>query len=288
MAGDGVALLALGIVAASILRGMHLPLGLWPRGPWRSQFPTTVLVGAAVVFGALVVVFAPEAPLRAQLDSALFVTVVVGVLAWGGAWAMVRQRSYVPWYGLAVGLALVPFVVAVLAAVAGEGQVCLVVVRSVEQGTPCEAPALPTLVFLTAVLSPALLVTFEIAFRRLLMGQPDHAGLVLVFVAALVHAGWLALVAPTTPAIGVPWWVGGGVAVGAGSLYALSRSLLVSSIYSAVAFASYEALSRAAPMIPGTVGEPVDGWAFRSAAVFVTLGLGAVVVRRCGVLTGTR
>jgi hypothetical protein len=289
VAGDTIAVLALGIIAASILRGMHLPLGLWPAGPWRSHFSNTAMVGVALAFGGCVVAFAPSETLGGQLDPAMFITVVVGVIAWGIAWAMVRQHPYRWWYGIAVGLGLVPLLVGLLGtALPGGTPLCLVVVAPVEQGTACEAPALQTLVFLIAVVSPMALVTLEIAFRRLLIGQPHQAGLLLVLAAAAVHAGWLALVAPGTPAIGIPWWIGGGVAVGAGALFSLSRSVLVSSVYTGVALASYEALVRATPVIPGTDGAPVEGWPYRSAALLVAILLAALVQRRCGVLTGIR
>ena len=207
VAGETIAVLCLGLIAASILRGMHLPLGLWPAGPWRSRFSNTAVVGVALVFGAGVVLSSPSETLGAQLDPAMFITVVGGVIAWGVAWAMVRQRPYLWWYGTAVGVALVPFLVAVLdGALAAGPPICLVVAAPVDQGTPCEAPALRTLVFLVAVVSPAALVTLEMAFRRLLIGQPDQAGLVLVLAAAAVHGGWLAFVAPSTLAIGLSWW----------------------------------------------------------------------------------
>ena len=288
VAGDTIAVLGLGIIAASILRGMHLPLGLWPAGPWRSRFSNSAVVGVALVVGVCFVVFAPPKTLGAQLDPALFVSVVAGVIAWGVAWAMVRQHRYRWWYGIAVALGLVPFLVAVFGATLTGAPLCLVAVTPVDQGTPCEAAALQTLVFLIAVVSPLALVTLEIAFRRLLIGQPDQSGLLLVLVAAVVHAGWLALVAPATPAIGVPWWIGAVVAVGAGALFSLSRSVLVSSVYSGVALASYEALVRATPIIPGTASEPVEGWPYRSAAVLVAIILATLVQRRCGVLTGVR
>ena len=92
--GDSIALLSLCIVTVSILRGMHLPLGLWPEGPWRSQFSKSVVVAVAVFFGICFVLFDPSSEALVEgIDKGVLVLAVIGVVAWGFSWAFVRQAG---------------------------------------------------------------------------------------------------------------------------------------------------------------------------------------------------
>ncbi len=288
--GDSIALVSLGIVTVSILQGMHLPLGLWPEGPWRPRFSKSVVVAVAVAFGLCFVVFDPGSDaLFENIDTGVFVLVVLGVVGWGFSWAFVRQRSFAPWYAIGIAVALVPLVGGLVGLALRTGEpahLCLWAVREGTDGSVCGAPALRTFGFMTAVCAASSLVTLELTFRRLLIGEPGRAGLVLVVAAAIPYGLWILLVAPNMPGLDAPVWLGIIGAMVAGSLYALSRSLLVSALYSGAVFAGYEALVRAVP--EGADGTIVLGWEFAALHALAAVALMAWVHQRRGMLTGLR
>ena len=288
--GDSIALLSLGIVAVSILRGMHLPLGLWPEGPWRQQYSKSVVIAVAVAFGLCFVAFDPgSADLLDSIDAGVFVLVVLGVVGWGFSWAFVKQRSYAPWYALGIALAVVPLIgglVGLALRADGPLQACIWVVSDGSDGNACEVPAWRTFGFMTAIGAASSLVTLELTFRRLLIGSPERAGLALVVAAAVPYVLWLVLVAPNMPGLDAPVWLGIIGAVTAGSLFALSKSLLVSALYSGAVFAGYEALMRAVP--EGVDGTIVLGWEFAALHAVGAVTLLAWVQVRRGMLAGLR
>lgn len=290
--GDAIAPLSLGIVAGFILRGMHLPLGLWPNGPWRKEFSTTMLVVVALVFGALVVATRPSrsAELTALLTPGMIVVVVGGVLAWGFALAFVQQRSFLEWYVVVAVAGLAPWLVAVAGLTIGGGEgttYCLLSTRGGPEAAGCGISAVDALVFLTVIGVAAGLVTSELAFRRLIIGHPDHAGLVLVLASAAVALLWWLAVAPGLSGVTAPWWLVALGAVGAGSVYVLSGTLLVASVYTAVVMAGHASLVHATPLSAGG-GAPALGWEFVAAHVIAVGVLGYVVWRRKGLLRGIR
>ncbi|NIO14263.1 MAG: hypothetical protein GTO31_10355, partial [Xanthomonadales bacterium] len=179
--GESVALVSLPIVAAFMLRGMHLPLHLWPPGPWRPSFSTSLVVTVALVFGVAIVASDPlEAEtLRARLDPGRYALVVSGVVAWGFSWAFVRQHHFARWYGLAVAAALVPLLVggAALAMREDWSALCVWTTGGGAPASACDTGGLRALGYLAAVETAAALVTVELAFRRVLIGQPGRAGL---------------------------------------------------------------------------------------------------------------
>jgi hypothetical protein len=287
VAGPGIAVLSLGVVSGSILLGMHVPVGLWPNGPWRARFSSSVIVIVALVFAAFFVLFDPGESLGDAYDPAMLLTTVIGVVAWGLAFTMVRQRPYIPWFAVAIGAALIPAAATVVrtALLDAPARLCLLTAVPVVDGTSCEAPAFQTFGFLVAAIAPAALLTVELTFRRLLIGQPERAGLLLVVIAAAAYGVWLALVAPVAPGIAMPWWLGAAAAVGAGALFVLSGSLLVSAVYTATTFAAYEALVRATP--GGTaLPELAQRWEYGTAIVLIGAVLAGIVYRRHGTLAG--
>lgn len=287
--GNSVGLLSLGIVAAFILRGMHLPLDLWPPGPWRREFLTAIVVGVAALFGVSLALPRPGgvAELVVLLDRGVVVMVTAGAVAWGFGWAFVRQRAYLGWYVVGAVAAVVPFVVGVLALRMSERVLPFEVV-------PWDVVA-RVVVFAAAAGAAATLVTEELAFRRLLIGEPGRAGLVLVVVASAVAAVWhLVMRTALNPGDGGVWL---GVAVGAfivGAVYVLSQSLLVSALCNAFTFAGMYALTLIDPVMPGTsgAGDGLTGGmsgivlaavVAEAAVAAVLLGL---VAKRNGVLGG--
>lgn len=290
--GDAIAPLSLGIVAGFILRGMHLPLGLWPNGPWRKEFSTVMLLVVALVFGALIVATRPSRSpeLTGLLTPGMFVVVVAGVLAWGIALAYVQQRSVLEWYVVAAVAGLAPWLVAVAGLMVGGGgdaTFCLLSTQGGPEAAGCSTTAVDALVFLTVIGVAAGLVTFELAFRRLLIGHPDHAGLVLVLASAAVALLWWLAVAPSLSEVTAPWWLVMLAAIGAGSVYVLSGTLLVASVYTAVVMAGHASLIHAAPL-PADGATPVLGWEFLAVHLIAVGVLGYGVWRRRGLLRGIR
>jgi hypothetical protein len=288
--GDSIALLSLGIVAVSILQGMHLPLGLWPEGPWRRRYSKSVVVAVAVAFGLCFVVFDPaSAALHDSIDAGVFILVVLGVVGWGFSWAFVEQRSYAPWYAIGIAVALLPLIgglVGLALRTDGPARLCVWAVSEGADGRACDAPVWRTFGFMTAICAASSLVTLELTFRRMLIGTPARAGLALVVAAAVPYGLWSLLVTPNMPGLDAPVWLGIVGAVTAGSLYALSGSLLVSALYSGAVFAGYEALVRAAP--EGMDGTIVLGWEFAAFHTVAAVALLAWLQVRRGMLAGLR
>jgi hypothetical protein len=249
------------------------------------------VAAVALVFGLLIVAArpGPSSEVSRWLERGNALVVVVGVAAWGFGWAFVRQRTYLPWYGVAAGAALVPWLLALAGLLLRRGgdAVCLLRTGSAA-GTPaCDASAVGALVFLSAMGAAAALVTTELAFRRLLIGHPDRAGLALIVGAAAVATGWWLLVASGSQMFAAAWWLAGLSALGAGCLYVLSGSLLVSGLYYAVVIAGSDALRYATPV---TEGAPVGigGWEFGVAHLVAVITLVFLVARQKGVLRGLR
>lgn len=279
-----MALVSLGVIAASILRGMHLRLGLWPEGPWRDRFSTLTLVLVGIAFAIAFALTGPAPPdIARQVDAGTYVTVAVGVVAFGAAWAVVRQRPFVPWFAIALGAGLLPPLAVVLAAAAGiHGEpMCLVV--PMVGGSACRASLVHAFGFLTALGAAVGLVTTELAFRRLLVGRPAVAGLVVVILAAGAQAAWTALVGVRIGSVPMPWWLAGASAIAAGGVYVLSGALLTSALLSASVAAGYAGVVLADPAPTQAAGA-----VFAIALGVVSVALAAAVWRRRGLLTGLR
>lgn len=259
--GESVGLVSLGVLAGFILRGMHLPLGLWSEGPWRDAFslPAALITGG--VFGGLVLVArigGAAAPV-AGLDAGAQLAAVGGVAGWGLAVAFVRQQPFLRWYGVALAAALAPV---------GTGVI----------GGSVPTPAthgIAAFVALLSVFAASSLITIELGFRRLLIGRSARPGLAVVAAAAAAWVLWAELVGagPHHGTLELAL-----VGLVAGSLYALSGSLLVSALYSGMVSAAHAAL---------VVPSPESGWSapevLAAHGVIVVL-LGGVVWRRHGVV----
>ena len=291
--GDSIGLVSLGVVAIFILRGMRLPVGLWPDGPWRMRFSVPAVVGAAAVLAACILLFNPTGSdgLRARLDLGTSVAVVLGSVAWGFALALVRQRSFLGWYALAAGLALVPLLWSLIVANIGGGDegFCLFSTQlgsggSTEAGARCDAAAAPSLLFLLAIGVTSRLVTEEVAFRRLLIGGPGRVGLVSVVGAGVVALGWYGVLAWSSAEGSGTVLVGGLGALTAGGLYVLSGSLLVSAVHSATFAAGYSALSVARPLSAEPAGQIAAGPSLWVPALIIGVVLSALVARRNGLI----
>lgn len=289
--GPSVALIGLTVVAVSLLRGMHLPLGLWPAGPWRDAVSGRVMVGVGLVVALLIVIADPAVPeIVDRIDPGMFVAVIAGTVVWGLSWAIVSQRAYVGWYGLATMFAVLPLLAGVveLAATRGNLELCILTASpSVEAG--CPVSGIRTFGFMLPVYVATLLITVELAFRRLLVGNPKKAGLALVIVAALLYGGWVAVVARDLQAVPHTWWMGILGAVGAGSLYVLSKSLQVSCWFTALLLAGQAGLTASIPhAMEGGDPEPATLLTYGVVLGGVVLLLAILVVRRRGFTTGLR
>lgn len=269
-----------GVVAAFALRGMHLPLGLWPEGPMRTVFRPGWVIGTSGVFAVLVLLAHPATspPLASWFDRGAYALVVIGVVGWGFAVAFVEQRPFAAWFIAAGVAALVP---AAAALFAGAGtQACWFATDASQ--VPCVAGVVQAAAFTGAVITAAAFVTSELAFRRLLLGRAAGAGLILVLASAVVAALWQVVLDPSAvDGMRLAWWAGGGLA--AGSLYARSGSLVVSSLYMGL-LAAGDAAVRYGTSVPDQ-GHDTPMLSVHLAAALV---LAALVVRRNGVFAGLR
>ena len=288
--GDSIGILCLGVISVFILRGMHLPLSIWPFGPWRKSFQVVAVIAVAVVVAGLVLLSGMNQPpvLAGSIDPGMAVLVVTGALFWGFAYGFVKQRSFLPWYLIAVIIAILPYLVNVLLSIGGEGSgvtLCIWTRQSaaVEAKTTCQAAMLPTLMFLVAVGATSTLVTEELAFRRLLIGQPQKAGLLAVLGAAVVAAGWYAVLGLMDVGFPAPLVLGSVGALNAGCIYVLSQSLLVSALYGGAFMASYWALTLSS-LDPGAQLGPQVPFSVWLTALAIGIGLAAIVAKQNGLL----
>lgn len=281
LAGESLAILMLGVVTASSLRGMHVPLGLWPDGPWRARFSVSVVVGVAVVFASVMVLADPGTPaLLDWIDRGAFFLVAAGVVVWGFACAFVRQRPVALWYGVATAAGAVPLLAGVVESAGTSAGLCLLTADPVRG---CSGGALRVLGFLLPVYAAVSLVTIDVTFRRLLVGWPDRADAVLVTGSALLFGLWVAVVGVDVPLVAIPWWVGALGAATAGALYALSGSLLVASYFTGLLFAVHMALRVVRPGGELNV-VAVSGWGYAAALAGVAVVTVGMLVRRRGLL----
>ena len=287
--GSSVGVLGLGVVAASIIRGLGVKLGLWPDAERRERFLPWVVVAVAAGFAVPLALSRPTSSLELlqAVDRGVWLLVVAGVVAWGFSVALVYQRRYLLWFAVAAGAAVLPYLVAL---VAGEAaQVCLLSAGSEGSELFCDISLLRGGFFLASIHTAGALVTYELGFRRLLIGAADGAGLVIVLGAATVAMGWMALIGPAIPGLHGYGWIFGLGAVCAGSLYVLSQSLLVSALYTGLVPALHLGLLHARDIVGETTGTAL---AFGGLVTWLHLGvaaaLSAVVVRRNGVLGGLR
>jgi hypothetical protein len=289
--GESLGLLCLGVISVFTLRGMHLPLSVWPDGPWRHHFSVIAVIGVAIAFAVLILIAGPNQPqeLTARLDRGMIALVVIGAVFWGFAFGFVKQSPFLPWYIAAVFIALLPSIVSLVfgggAAPTG-GSMCVWNAGEIGQNGStevCRTAVLPSLLFLVPVGAAAKLVTEELAFRRVLIGQPGSAGLAQVVCSSVVAAVWFALLTWMDVSGSDSVVLGGLGALTAGCLYALSGSLLVSALYSAVFSASYWSLrlSHTESITDAGRAVPASLWA---SAVAVGAVVAVLLVRRNGLL----
>ncbi len=274
--GSSIGIAVLGVVSASSLRGMHLPLGLWLDGPWRERFSVGMVVVVALVFGGVMVLADPQAPhVLSLIDPGAFALVLVGVIGWGFTWSIAVQRGYVGWYAIATVAGIAPFFTGVLTqGLTVPGGLCLV---AIDRTVGCQGSAMRVLGFLAPTYAAIALVTIELTFRRLLVGTPRNASTLVVVGSALLFTLWTAMVGPDAPLVAVPWWLALAGALTAGCLYALGGSLLVSSLYTGLLYGGYMAMLAGQPSGHGVVGAPY----LVMVAVLAT-GLTALLIQQRG------
>jgi hypothetical protein len=275
--GSSVAVAVLGIVSASSLRGMHVPLAVWPDGPLRPRFSVGIVVLVAVVFSLLMVVGDPQSEtVVGEVDRGVFVLTVLGVISWGFSWSFVRQGGYAGWYGMATAAGLAPFLVGLLeSGFDPGGGLCLF---GAGPDARCAGATMRVFLFLVPAYAAMALVTLELTFRRLLMGLPRHAHTLSIVASAGLVAAWTALVGSDVPLFGVPWYVAFLGALAAGSLYLLGGSLLVSSTFTAILYAGYLGLAVGQPM---SGSEPVSA-GYLATLMVVGVGLYGLALREHG------
>jgi hypothetical protein len=185
-------------------------------------------------------------------------------------------------------IAMLPYLVNLLLSIGGESSAVTLCIwarqsTAVEAETTCQAAMLPTLMFLVAVGATSTLVTEELAFRRLLIGQPQKAGLLVILGAAVVAVVWYAVLGSMDVGFPAPLVLGSVGAFNAGCVYVLSRSLLVSALYSGVLMAGYWALTLSS-LDSGTQSGPQVPFSVWSTALVIGICLAAIVVKQNGLL----
>ncbi len=288
--GHSIGILAVGVLTVSVIRGLGAPIGLVPEGDFRPQFLPWLVVAVAVVFSLAIgfskIAVATEA--RGLVDVGLWVIVISGVLAWGFVVAFVPQRPYAQWFVGAAVLALAPYAIGAVTSDVG-AQACMLGVPDVSAPNSCEISVFRGFHFFVPTSICGALVTYELGFRRLLVGDPETGGVVLVIVAAIVAGAWAWMVGGDIPGMASRAWVLGATALGAGSLYVLSGSLLVSSLYTGTAVGTHLAFGFAGRI--DLQGDPsmLD---MGGSLAWLHLGIGValliVVGRRRGMLGGLR
>ena len=288
--GHSIGVMAVGVLAASVIRGIGAPIGLWPEGDFRERFVPWFVVGVAAAFGLAMafsrIGLAPGA--MRLMDIGVWVIVISGVLAWGFVVAFVPQRSYGLWFGIAVVLAVAPYAIGAAASDIG-AEACLVAIAEDATSRSCEISVVRGMLFFVPASIAGALVTYELGFRRLLIGDPETAGVVLVIVSALVATAWAWIVGGDISGLASNAWVLGATALGAGCLYVLSGSLLVSSVYTGSVVGTHLAFGLATRLEfaanPSMLG-------MRGSLAWLHLGVGVallvVVGRRRGILGGLR
>jgi len=291
--GSSVVLVGLGVVAASMLRGMNVPLGFWPSGPWRRRFLPRAALGPAGVIAAAVLLAAParDPALVDLVDPGVYLLVAAGAVAWGLGTGLVTLRPFLPWMGLAVVLALAPTLATMPFGGVQSGftsEVCWLQLLESPTGAGCRIAYPWTVLFLAVVIAPAALVSHELAFRRVFLGVDGSAGVLAVLAAAGVAAAWAYLVGDQVVLAPDTWWLGASAAASAGSLYVLSRSVVVSATYTGLVLAGTAAVSFAAMDPDATLGGLAVAGRATMAHAAVALGLLVMVGRRNGIFAGLR
>jgi hypothetical protein len=243
----------------------------------RPRFSIGITILVAVVFGLLMVAGDPRSEaVVGEIDRGVFALTVLGVVGWGFSWSLVRQAGYAGWFGLAATTGLAPFLVGLLeAGVAPGGGLCLFATTA-ESG--CAGATMRVFLFLVPAYAAIGLITFELTFRRLLIGLPRHAHTLAIAASAGLVAAWTALVGGDVPLFAVPWYVALLGALAAGSLYVLAGSLLVSSSCTALLYAGYIGLEVGRTVPPA--GRVSAGYV--AALAIVGLGLFGLAVREHG------
>jgi hypothetical protein len=283
-AGDSIALVGIGIVAVSILRGLGLPLGLWPSHPWRPNPRPIVVILPAAIAAALFILARPthRADLVALVDPGAYLLVMTGSAGLGFGVTLVAQRGAAPWWGAATAMAAIPYAVGAMFAALGDGATCLGAAGAEAAGN-CGLGVIRSTLFLVPLFVTASLVSIELAFRRLLLGHGERVGLLMVLGAASVAALWALAVGRSLLWIGPHWWVIALSSVTAGGLYALSGSLLVSAAFSGITLALHLGFTVSAD--PNTVPPVIAGggpvmWAH----ILVAAAVLAWTFKRCGLV----
>lgn len=242
-----------GVVAVSLLLGMRLPLDLWPQQPERAGFSLPFAIVFATVMGGVIVLARSSGipTVLAETDRGLLVVIVAGGTAWALAGGRIQQRIYLRWYGIAAAVAILPLIARMVA----------VALHPMGWPTIHWMTFIQVAGFFFVVGSAAALVTQELAFRRILIGQAGDAGLAVVLISAVAFGVWHATV--PDPVGGLLTVVLNGTLHGVvlGSLYSLSRSLLVPAVYHGASTAgmrafdlgSEGAIPNGSPIIVGMV-----------------------------------
>lgn len=292
--GDSIAPLSLGVMAVFILRGMRAPMGIWPSGPWRERFSVPAVMVVAIVF-ALTILIAGRVGsgyVTSQVDFGKGILVVAGTVAWGFAVAFVHQRTFFGWYAVAATVGLLPAIAGLLIDVSGQGggayQMCFFTLGEAgavdAESTQCAAAAVPALMFLLALGATSKLAAEELAFRRLLVGEPEGAGLLTVLIASVVATGWYGLLSLSGMG-GTDLIILGSIgALTATCLYVLSRSLLVSALYSGTLSAGAAAFELSRPVSDTQNVAVLSGPAMWGTALAISIALSVLVLRRNGLV----
>lgn len=228
-AGASAVQLVAGLAAVSMCLGGDVPLGLWPARFKRDSFAWGSALLLAIV-GALVVAFFGRGGLVAgewAQDKGGIVALVFGGAVWSAALGASKMPPHRRWLAIAAIGGILPGIGGILW------------VRSVDwMALSVDGYTLVASVGFFLVAKTALvLVADELAFRRVLVGRTGGAGLLMVLVGAFVYGIWATFLPEAGPNLLAVFLSGFARGVAAGSLYVLSRSLLISSVFTGFSLA---------------------------------------------------
>lgn len=266
LSGESIHIGAVGVLAGSLVMGMRIPLDFW-FPPLRKRFSPRIAVGVAFVLGALIIL---SRSTRIVADTFrtnpghLAVAVLGGaIIAVSIGMAMQRQRA--AWYGIALACAWLPLITIYLAEnrVFKEGVGVIMLIQ--------------VLVFFVVTECGAALVTLELGFRRVLIGSAEQASVAVVLVSAITYGLWLTVVRPADGSIFSTMLAGALVGAIAGAIYTLSRSMLVSALYTGGAFALVRAVNYAT-----SASDPISVKILLMTNALIAVGLLVFVYRERG------
>ncbi len=228
-AGESAVRLTVGIAAFSVLLGTKVPVGLWPARLKRERFSWGPALLLGTVGAALIALAGRGGVAEGQwaADRGGVLLVVVGAAFWTAILGVSKFPREKLWLALAIIGGSLPAITSLWLVRIEDPMV-----------VSADGNSLVAAVGFFAVAGIAsALVTDELAFRRLLVGRTGGVGLMMVALGAFVYGIWNTFLPAESGGLLAAFGLGFARGIIAGALYVLSRSLLVSSVFTGLTIA---------------------------------------------------